>query len=239
MANKEDEETFQEDDDVYINPEDGMPNVHPNIADLDHDIDSQDELNEFDDLPKSVIVTNIPSEVFGDEKLKKELEDLFRTFSDNITFQWLRSFKRLRVNYDSPVVAANARVRLHQFPFHNSSINCYFAQPVTPISLKNLRPPAPVKQFLISPPASPPVGWEPREEGEPLLNPDLLAAIASLGPGESHELHAPTPTQPAIVVHTALTTDTNAPKIGCPLPHTRCPEHWYALLSNVGNLFLD
>lgn len=239
MANKEDEETFQEDDDVYINPEDGMPNIHPNIADLEQDIDSQDEQNEFDDLPKSVIVTNIPSEVFGDEKLKKELEDLFRTFSDNITFHWLRSFKRLRVNYDSPVAAANARVRLHQFPFHNSAINCYFAQPVTPISLKNLRPPAPVKQFLISPPASPPVGWEPREEGEPLLNPDLLAAIASLGPGESHELHAPTPTQPAIVVHTALTTDTNAPKIGCPLPHTRCPEYWYALLRNLSNLFLD
>ncbi|XP_023934142.1 protein sarah [Bicyclus anynana] len=223
MANKEDEETFQEDD-VYINPEDGMPNIHPNIADLEQDADSQDELNDFDDLPKSVIVTNIHSDVFGDEKLKKELEDLFRTFSDNTTFQWLRSFKRLRVNYDSPVAAANARVRLHQFPFYNSSINCYFAQPVTPISLKNLRPPAPVKQYLISPPASPPIGWEPREEGEPIVNPDLLAAIASLAPGESHELHAPTPTQPAIVVHTALSSETNTPKLG-PMPHTCCPEY--------------
>ncbi|XP_069357778.1 protein sarah [Maniola hyperantus] len=223
MANKEDEETFQED--VYINPEDGMPNIHPNIADLDHDSDSQDELNNLDDLPKSVIVTNIHSDVFGDEKLKKELEDLFRTFSDNITFQWLRSFRRLRVNYHSPLAAANARVQLHQYHFYNRPINCYFAQPVTPISLKNLRPPPPVKQFLISPPASPPIGWEPREEGEPLVNHDLLAAIASLAPGASHELHAPTPTQPAIVVHTALSTETNAPKISCPIQHTRCPEY--------------
>lgn len=224
MANKEEDETFQEDD-VYINPEDGMPNIHPNIADLDHEADCQDEMNEFDDLPKSVIVTNIHSDVFADEKLKKELEDIFRTFSDNVTFQWLRSFKRIRVNYDSPLAAASARVQLHQYQFYNSCINCYFAQPVTPISFKNLRPPAPVKQFLISPPASPPIGWEPREEGEPVVNPDLLAALASLTPGESHELHAPTPTQPAIIVHTALSTDSNSDTLSRPIPHTRCPEY--------------
>ncbi|XP_068617232.1 protein sarah [Battus philenor] len=225
MANKEDDDSFHEDE-MYINPEDGMPNVHPNIVNLEQESVSQDETNAFDDLPKSVIVTNIHTDVFSDDKLKKELEDLFRTFSDNITFQWLRSFKRLRVNYDSPLPAASARVQLHQYKFYNSYINCYFAQPVTPISLKNLRPPAPVKQFLISPPSSPPVGWEPREEGEPIVNPDLLAAIASLAPGESHELHAPTPTQPAIVVHTALTAEPSSQNcLIQPLPHTRCPDY--------------
>ncbi|XP_059057512.1 protein sarah [Achroia grisella] len=224
MAQKEEEEPFQEDD-VYINQEDGMPNIHPNIANLEQESDDPDEVDDFDDIPKSVIVTNIHSDVFVDEKLKQDMENLFRTFSDNITFQWLRSFKRLRVNYDSPLAAANARVQLHQYQFHNSCINCYFAQPVTPVSFKNLRPPAPVKQFLISPPSSPPVGWEPREEGEPLVNHDLLAALASLAPGESHELHAPTPTQPAIIVHTALSNENSVPKHGCPLPHTRCPEY--------------
>lgn len=49
-----------------------------------------------------------------------------------------------------------------------------------------LQPPALTKQHLISPPASPPVGWEPRPEGEPLVNHDLIAAIANLTPGNSN-----------------------------------------------------
>lgn len=61
-----------------------------------------------------------------------------------------------------------------------------FIKPVTPIDAadQHLQLPAPVKQFLISPPASPPEGWVPRAEGEPLINYDLLAAIASLTPGK-------------------------------------------------------
>lgn len=224
MANK-DEDSFQ-DDEIFINPEDGMPNIHPNMVDLDQEGASQEEIDDFEDLPKSVIVTNIHSNIFADEKLKSEMEDLFRTFSKNTTFQWLRSFRRLRVNYDSPLSAANARIQLHQYQFYNSCINCYFAQPVTPVSLKNLQPPAPFRQYLISPPSSPPVGWEPREEGEPMVNQDLLAALASLNPGESHELHAPTPTQPAIVVHTALAPEATPPgKVACSIPHTRCPDY--------------
>lgn len=58
-------------------------------------------------------------------------------------------------------------------------------QPVTPIDNadRHLQLPAPVKQFLISPPSSPPIGWEPRVESAPLINYDLIAAIASLSPG--------------------------------------------------------
>lgn len=53
---------------------------------------------------------------------------------------------------------------------------------------QHLQPPALTKQFLISPPASPPVGWQPREEGEPLVNQDLLAAIANLSTGYYYRL---------------------------------------------------
>lgn len=76
---------------------------------------------------------------------------------------------------------------------------------------RHLRPPALEKQFLISPPASPPEGWEPVEEAQPVLNIDLQSALANLLPGTSHELHAATDNQPGIFVHICpdTTTDQN------------------------------
>ncbi|KAM7362193.1 RRM_RCAN_like domain containing protein Sra [Cochliomyia hominivorax] len=220
------------DQDIYINPADGLPSQHPTLADSEIDSNTEPEIDpdSFDDLPTSIIVTNIHSEVFASPQLKQEMEDLFRMFSENATFQWLRSFRRLRVNYDNAVAAANARIKLHQYEFNKKTvITCYFAQPVTPVSNINLQPPAPVKQFLISPPASPPAGWEPREENEPLVNHDLLAALASLTPGESHELHPQSEDQPAIIVHTARLPDTATTDVinsGSKLPiiPTKCPE---------------
>lgn len=178
-------------------------NINEDDANADDDADGDNET--YDDLPSSLIVTNIHADVFVDDQLKGDMEELFRFFSPAATFQWLKSFRRLRVLFDSGVAAANARIQLHQYPFGKSVITCYFAQPVTPVTPRFLKPPAPFRQFLISPPASPPAGWEPRAEGEPLVNHDLLAALANLTPGESHQLHHPRqPEHPAIVVHTAL-----------------------------------
>lgn len=226
---------------IFINPADGLPNEHPiniikkNASTSSIGSNSSDEDGEnnqrtsfaagqdddlLDDLPTSLIVTNIHSEVFKSDALKTELEDVFKQYSEAATFHWLKSFKRLRVYFDSSAAAAAARLQLHQYQFYESVISCYFAQPVTPVSHKNLQPPAPVKQFLISPPASPPAGWTMREECEPLVNHDLLAALANLSPGESHEVHPPTESQPAIIVHTALGGGDGPHKI----VQTKCPE---------------
>lgn len=127
---------------------------------------------------------------------------------------------------------ANARIQLHQYKINKSIINCYFAQPVTPISNKNLQPPAPTKQFLISPPSSPPAGWQQAEECEPnIFSHDLLAALANLNPGEVHEIHAASENQPGIMVHTAIVNDGDngegeeqESKLRMGVIHTRCPE---------------
>ena len=193
----EDEES-DESENIIINEIDGLPNVHPNYEQLELELEGDrdegsstrrtlSDLVNDEDLPTSVIVTNVDPRVFKSEELKAEIEGLFKKFGADTSFQYFRSFRRMRVNFTSPSAAAHARIQLHQSHVGETDINCYFAQPVTPIDIEDqhLHPPALTKQFLISPPASPPVGWEPREEGEPLVNQDLLAAIANLSPGKS------------------------------------------------------
>lgn len=234
------------DESIYINAADGLTNDHPAMPESDDEIDEQQRSNDndanndddaFEDLPTSLNVTNIHPDVFGDDEAKAEIEELFTFFSPTAKFHWFRSFRRLRVHFDSARATASARIQLHQYQIGKSTINCYFAQPVTPVANKFLRPPAPYKNFLISPPSSPPAGWEPREEGEPLVNHDLLAALANLTPGESHELHPQTTEHPGIVIHTAIHADAtddagfgkddndeNDPPNKIPLVQTRCPE---------------
>lgn len=73
-----------------------------------------------------------------------------------------------------------------------------------------LKPPALEKQFLISPPASPPEGWEPVTEAQPILNLDLQTALANILPGSAHELHPPSSDQPGIVVHICSDSETKS-----------------------------
>lgn len=229
----ESDEIFpSEDGNIIINAVDGLPNVHPNYNELQlqttetknsSESRTLDELIHDEDLPTSLIVTNLESSVFNNEESKKKIQILFSQFGEPESIQFFRSFRRMRVNYKCPAAAAKARIQLHQANFGDKKINCYFAQPVSPIDLEDqhLHPPALTKQFLISPPASPPVGWEPRDEGEPLVNYDLLAAIANLTPGEAHEIHPPQGSKPGIVVHVCE----EAPPVVKPrIVHTRCPQ---------------
>ncbi|XP_021364607.1 calcipressin-2-like isoform X2 [Mizuhopecten yessoensis] len=159
----------------------------------------------------------------------KQFEEVFRYFDESVTFNFLKSFRRVRVNFSHPEFAVKAKLSLHEMEVCGTCIKCYMAQPRDKSRDKtdpHLQLPALTKQFLISPPASPPVGWEPVTESEPIINYDLLAAMASLTPGEAHELHKQTESQPAIIVHICENKEASdlygdkRPK----LPQTRCPE---------------
>ncbi|CAF1620297.1 unnamed protein product, partial [Didymodactylos carnosus] len=112
-----------------------------------------------------------------------EFEAIFRRYDPNIIVLYLKFFQRVRITFTNSLNALHARINVHECNFHGSKFKTYFACPLPIRSTETyLRPPEPEKLFLISPPASPPVGWEQKIEDPPIVDLNLLAAIAQLQP---------------------------------------------------------
>ena len=59
---------------------------------------------------------------------QQDFESVFQEFQHDAVFNYLKSFRRARVNFLSPISAAKARIRLNEATICGKIIKCYFAQ---------------------------------------------------------------------------------------------------------------
>ncbi|KAF8265329.1 Calcipressin [Lactarius quietus] len=119
------------------------------------------------------------------------LRDHFASHGTIRAWAPLRTFSRVVVVYESEDSADEAKTHSDGLPIDATPETPAFIlrvfradpTPATPPGGKHLRPPAIEKNFLISPPGSPPVGWEQVVEDPPNVTPladDLIAALRKL-----------------------------------------------------------
>jgi len=138
----------------------------------------------------TLVLTQLPTPFFH-PRVMDALRDHFASHGSIRAWAPLRTFSRVLVVYESEDCADDAKaycdgLQIDATPETPAFVLRVFRgdpTPLTPPGGSHLRPPAIEKNFLISPPGSPPVGWEQIAEEPPNISPlaeDLIAALRKL-----------------------------------------------------------
>jgi len=153
------------------------------------------------EAPSCLIIQNFPPDVFIGDEIKEQFEQLFSIYG-TAYFTYLPGFQRIIVKYTNVDSATVAKEQLNGVSLDEERIlKVFFKEEAKKFGSDFLCLPKAQRLFLISPPASPPVGWEPIEEPIPVVNYDLVGAVARLEvAGKPVELVSKTDLTPGIVV---------------------------------------
>ncbi|OCH88250.1 Calcipressin [Obba rivulosa] len=165
------------------------------------------ELSDSESTPQRTnsLIVKIPPEFFHPAILDR-LRDHFATYGTIYAWAPIKAFARVVLVYYLEDAAERAKHECDYLdigPSENSSqtiMRIYNQEPfiidqplVDGVDTNFLRPPPLEKNFLISPPGSPPVGWEQTREDPPNATPlaeDLVRALRSLQLAQEREHHA-------------------------------------------------
>ncbi|KAK5815682.1 Calcipressin-domain-containing protein [Linnemannia elongata] len=134
----------------------------------------------------TLIITNLEVPHFEKETMLT-LKAKAESFGDIFYFAPIKSFYRVFVVYKATFDAQRAKAALHNTTFEGSIIRVYFGQHTETVidpASRYLHPPELEKNWLISPPGSPPIGWSQVREDPPNslhLADDLVKALLEMG----------------------------------------------------------
>eukprot|EP00042_Codosiga_hollandica_P032619 m.210180 g.210180 ORF g.210180 m.210180 type:complete len:244 (-) comp53957_c0_seq11:1879-2610(-) len=186
-------------------------------------------------VPSNVlVVSNAPHALLALTYNHAIIKEIFEQYGRVMLFEVLTEASKVRIGYEVREEAVLARLALHGREVFGSVISILYEQrpevdfaPVPLASLQRdvspsemLQVPELEKQFLISPPPSPPIGWEQSTEDGPVINHELIAAIERLREAGG-DLAAPIVVVPA-------TTETPSICVACcdsPPPLPRRSSH--------------
>lgn len=83
---------------------------------------------------------------------------------------WLKSFSRVIFSFHTHLLAARAKQLLDYAIWHSTPIRAFYYSVSDDDASSSLLPPECDKQFLISPPCSPPLGWQQTMDPKPVSN---------------------------------------------------------------------
>ncbi|KAH7731204.1 Protein RCN-1 [Aphelenchoides avenae] len=165
------------------------------------------EISHKDDLPTSIIIRDVPEELYTDPVLKQNFSDMFKQIEPSVRIDYLKGFRRVRAVFAEPEHATAAKLLIEHHNFNGKKMKAFFAQNIKLTKRAyqdeegHLMLPPLEKQFLISPPTSPPVGWTQVTEMPPVVcDFDLMARLAAYTVDDKYEVHSGDEQQPSIIV---------------------------------------
>lgn len=164
------------------------------------------QMNQRDRTKLLVVTYPKQPSISWSESYKAQFESIFQNYDPEVIFHYMPKTCRVRLAFTKGELAELALSKLGEFSLDDITFRCFPLDPIRskPLSLlsnsNHLQIPKAKRMFLISPPPSPPEGWAPRAESPPVIDVQLISALSNLLPGQVHEIHAATDTQPGIYV---------------------------------------